>query len=310
MDLVFFGTGSYAVPSLKHLVKSRHSLLSVITMPDRKKDRKGRLVGSPVKQSMLSLGDKAPRLYETSNVNKPSMLEILKEQSPQLIIVCDFGCFLKEELLSLPDKYCINLHASCLPKWRGASPVNRAILNGDSTTGNSVIKMNSRMDAGPVILSRSTKIEKGEDAVSLRERLSEKGAFLLLEAIELIEKGEEVLEAQDESRATYAPKLQKKEGLIDWSRSSMEVCRQVRGLKPWPGTYTFLKGKRIKILEVSEVSSSGVASPGRVVDPDEFVVACGEGALKIKVLQPAGKKQMDAQSFLKGNSINTKTLLK
>lgn len=309
MDLVFFGTGEYAVPSLKRLVESRHKLLSVVTIPDRKKNRKGMLINSPVKQGILSLEKDAPRLFEISDVNKPSMLESLKEQSPQLIVVCDFGCFLQDGLLSLPEKYCINLHASCLPKWRGASPINRAILNGDPTTGNSIIKMTSKMDAGPVILSSGTKIEKDEDAISLRKRLAEKGAFLLLEAIDLIEKGEEDLEGQDESEATYAPKLQKKEGRIDWSRTSREICRQVLGLKPWPGTYTFLEGKRLKILEVSEVLPSSEASPGRVTDPDNFVVACGEGAIKIEVLQPAGKKQMDAHSFLKGNLIERRSLL-
>lgn len=308
MNLVFFGTGSYAAEALKTFSCGEHRLNGIVSMPDRGKNRSGDILTNPVKSQAVSIFDDVP-FYQPQDPNSSEFSGRIKKDCPDLIIVADYGFKLSDELLGIPKKYCINLHASLLPRWRGASPVNRAILAGDKKTGNSIIKLTSKMDAGPILLQEETEIKPHEDAENLLRRLAKTSGFLLSRALDIIDKGEEKFLAQDEKNVTYAPKILKSEGLISWESDSEYILRHVRAFKPWPGSYTFLHNKRLKIIQVSLVDGDFPGKPGQVIDPEEFVVLCGKGAVRVEKLQAAGKKIMDSRSFLRGNPVKKNTLL-
>ncbi|MBU1084488.1 MAG: methionyl-tRNA formyltransferase, partial [Candidatus Omnitrophica bacterium] len=247
MKIIFFGTGDFGLSTLKRLIKSGHDIAAVVTQPDKKKGRGMGVHPTPVK---ALIEDTMPG----TDVLQPGKLtgefiEDIKRPEADVFVVVDYGKILPVSVLELPKRYCINLHPSLLPKYRGSSPVNQAILNGDAVTGNTVIKINERMDAGEILLQEEFIIGKDEDALSLSERLSAHGAELIIKTLDMIAAGKETLTAQDESEATYAAKLKKEDGEIDWTRTAEEIDRKIRGLKPWPGAFTYINGKMLKILE-------------------------------------------------------------
>jgi len=310
MRIVFFGTGRFGIPALDKLIKSAsHEVTAIVTGPDRKSGRGWHTRPTPVKAFMGLVSADTP-IFQPENLEDPGSKELLKKQDADLFVVIDYGQFLKPDVLDIPSKYCVNLHPSLLPKYRGAAPVNRAILNGDEITGNTVVKMNERMDAGGIVAQEAVSIGADESAPHLFERLSERGAELMLKTVDSIAAGNEDLVEQDESLATYAPKLKKEEGRIDWTEPAGLIVRKVRGMQPWPGAYTGLDGKVLKIYKASVAEGAGEgAGPGTVVCGNDFLVKAGEDAVKVESLQLEGKKMMSADDFIRGYPLKKGSVL-
>jgi len=306
MRIVFFGTSEFAIPSLKAILGSKHEVVAVVTQPDSKKGRALKLSPSPVK--VIAVSHSIP-VYQPVNASSSESIGYLKGLGADLFIVISFGQILKEDVLNIPRLFAINVHGSLLPKWRGASPTNRAIIAGERSTGVTVIKMNARMDEGDIILKEEIGIECEDTNITLSEKLSELGASVLLKTVELIDaKGKNLpVVKQHSSLVTIAAKLKKSDGLINWKEPAAVIHNKVRGLLPWPGAYTGYEGRVLKILKTELVKDIFPdQSPGEVVAAsaiDGIVVKTGFGAISIKFLQPEGKKEMDSGSFLLGHRI-------
>ncbi len=305
MKIVFFGTSEFAEVVLKELLKSRHEVKLIVTQPDRKKGR--RLHISPPPTKALAISENI-RTFQPEDASGPESVEFLKKVNADLFVVVAFGQILSKEVLLIPKYYSINLHSSLLPKYRGAAPINWAIMNGDAISGVTIIKMNERMDEGDVIVKSEVKIEKEETGITLNERLSELGAKVLLETIDLIEEKKESFTKQDDSLATYAPKLKKEDGIINWSDPAGKICNKVRSLMPWPGAYTSLDGKIIKIwkAEGTDIAAGKGGKNGQIIDIVKgkgIVVKTGSGNLVIQHLQLEGKKILSADAFLRGHRV-------
>lgn len=309
MKIVFFGTGKFSISPLKALLETSHEIVGVVTQPDKKKGRGWNTEPTLVK-AFLEKASPGMEVLQPESTSSGEFMETLKVLEADLFVVVDYGQILKKEVLEVPKKYAVNLHPSLLPKYRGASPVNRVILEGEVETGSTVIKMNERMDAGDIILQEKTPIAEEEDAESLLARLSKEGASLLVKALGEIEEGKETLTPQDEAEATYAPKLTKAEGEIDWTSSSSEIVRKVKAMKPWPAAYTFIEGKILKVISArkNKVDSSG-ATPGSVLSDNEFIVSSSGGAVILETVQLEGKKAMASSEFLKGFELKKGTVL-
>lgn len=305
MNIVFFGTSEFAVPALRGLLDSKHKVLAVVTQPDRKRGRD--LKVSPPPTKVLALTRNVP-VYQPQDASGRDSIEYLRELGADLFVVISFGQILKAGVLEIPKFYSINLHASLLPKYRGAAPTNWALINGERSTGLTVIKMNERMDEGDIILKEPLAIDGEDTNITLSEKLSEAGLGLLLKAMDLIGSENGTLEKQDDKKATYAPKLKKQDGLVDWNDSAHTIHNRVRGLLPWPGAYTHYEGKILKILntEVADSLTAKALKYGEVADVIKdkgIVVRAGSGDLIIKYLQLEGKKALDADSFVRGHRI-------
>lgn len=300
VKIVFFGTGKFGLPTLKKLLNSKHDVVAVVTQPDSKKGRTMDVVPAPVK----AFAEKAVpgvEILQPSDIKDSAIVDHLRSKAPDVFVVVDYGQLLSEEILKIPGNYSINLHPSLLPKYRGAAPVNRAILNGEKETGNTVIKMTGCMDAGEIIVQEKTPIKDEEAAPELLERLAKEGARLVMKALDMIGAGELELTEQDEAEATQAPKLQKKDGKIEWKDPASYIIRKVRAMQPWPGAFTYLDGKTLKIFKAHAVSDAEkAASPGTVVDEKNFIVKAGEEAVQVDVLQLEGKRKMTRDEFLRG----------
>ncbi len=307
MKIVFMGTPEFALPTLKALHLSSHSILSVITQPDKPKGRGQKLVVSPIKQYAL---DSNLPILQPKTVNNPEFIQSLKQNQPDLIIVVAFGQILSEAFLKVPKQFCINLHSSLLPKYRGAAPIHRAILNGDTKSGVTTMIMDKGMDTGDILLMQETPINENDNAQTLHDTLAETGGALILETLRRLEENTLLPVPQDHSQATYAAKLKKEEGLIHWEKSAVNISNQVRGLTPWPGTYTLLNKKRLRILKVCISEGTRDDVPGKVarITDRGIEVGTGEGRLIITELQPEGKKRMSAKSFMAGHKIERGTL--
>jgi methionyl-tRNA formyltransferase len=303
------GTGPFAIPTLEALAASRHAVLLVITRPPQGR----RPAASPLQQVAESLGI---AVWSPETVNTVAAQDRLKSLGADLLVVCDYGEILRPETLTTARLGGINLHGSLLPKYRGAAPVQWAILRGEVETGISVIQMTPGLDAGPCLGQQRTVIDPEEDAGQLEARLAAMGAELVLQVIDDLETGRASAIEQDARLASKAPRLRKEQGAIDWSRSAQEVKNQVRGLRPWPRAYTFWRrptgeSLRLNVDRVAVVSASaGVASatrsqpPGTVLNAaDQFIIGTGNGLLEILELQPAGKRSMSAADFLRGHRV-------
>ncbi len=308
MRIVFFGTGKFAVPVLKRLLASDHEIAAVVTQPDKKKGRGWNVQPTPVKAVVEQMRPEV-HVFQPEKASEASFIDEMRGMGADFFVVVDYGKKLPKVLLDLPGKYCINLHPSLLPKYRGAAPVNWAVLNGDKETGNTVIKMSEEMDAGDIIAQEKVEIGEDETAVSLLERLSRDGADLVMKVIDMAEAGEESFTAQDEKGASYAPRLTKEQGRIDWTISAAEITRKVKAMQPWPGAFTSLGGRTLKIIEACTESGTSDAPPGAVTDVKAFIVSTGEGSVRIKMLQIEGKKIMPVREFLKGHRIEKGTVL-
>ncbi len=300
------GTPEFAVPSLKALIEAGFDIVSVVTQPDRPRDRGLKPGPSPVKQVALENG---VEVVEPEKIRDEGFLNRLKTLDPDVIAVVAYGKILPPAVLGIPKLGCVNLHASILPRWRGAAPVNWAIIKGDKKTGVTTMLMDEGMDTGPVLLTEEVPIDEDETAEDLGMKLARVGATLLVKTIELLEDKKIKPVAQDEASATYAPRLKKGDGRIDWHRGAGEIRDLVRGLYPWPGAHTYWKGKLIKIhsgwaLTGPEAAGNG-RMPGTVVDTsgEGIKIKCGRGIFEITELQMEGKRRMSAVDFLKGHRL-------
>lgn len=304
MNIIFFGTSEFAMPILRRLIDSKHAVLAVVTQPDKRKGRRLKLSPPPTKVLAQA---KNIHVYQPDNASSKDSLEYLRRLKADLFVVAAFGQILKKEVLEIPKNYSFNVHCSLLPKYRGAAPTNWAIINGDKTSGVTVIKMNEKTDEGDIILKKEISIDAEDTNITLSEKLSDLAASSLMEAIELIESNKVKLTEQDDSIATYAPKLKKKDGLIDWDEPALTIHHKVRGLLPWPGAYTFFKDKILKILktEVAQELKEN-AKNGEVVailKHKGIAVKTGSGNLLIQYVQIEGKKPFDTDAFLCGHKI-------
>ncbi len=300
MKIVFFGSSKFAVKPLAGLVNAGFAPVCVVTQPDRHKARGMRPAGTAVKEESLRLGI---QVFQPENINDDAALNFLKGINADLFVVAAYGRMFSEQVLSLPGTMAINLHPSLLPKYRGAAPLNWALINGDKSTGVSVVRMVERMDAGPVLRSLEKDIPQDEDAISLGERLSAAGAELLAEAVKDIEKGVWKEIPQKEEEATFARLLKKEDGRIDWNKPASSIHNLVRGCAGWPGTYSYFRGKTIKINKaVATCSIAEGIPPGEIISADEkgLEIACGRGSIRVKILQPESKKEMTAREFING----------
>ena len=302
MNIVFMGTPEFALPTLEKIHNSSHSILSVITQPDRPKGRGQKQVDSPIKK--FALENNLPVL-QPATVNTKEFIASLLENRPDYIIVVAFGQILSETLLKVPKQFCINLHSSLLPKYRGAAPINRAILNGETRSGVTTMIMDKGMDTGDILLVDETPIEQNDDAQCLHDKLSEQGGKLVLETLSRLQKNDLLPTPQNSDLASYAPKLKKEESLIDWKIDAESIFNKIRGLSPWPGTHTLYNGKRLAILKGEIVLGESSDRPGHVerITDTGIEVGTGKNRLKITELKLEGKKAMPVKSFLSGYKI-------
>ena len=299
MKLAFFGTPEFAVRPLKSLLSSGHEVLSVVTQADKKSGRRGRIVFSPVKFEAQKAGLK---IFQPGKVTDTDFIRGLRTLSPSVIVVVAYGQILPTEIIHLPKFGCINIHASLLPKYRGAAPINWAIIRGEKKTGVTTMLMDEGMDTGPILLQEEMEIETDDTAGSLSERLSRMGADILIQTLKGLENGSLRPRIQT-GDVSYARALKKTDGLILWSKTAEELCNYIRGMNPWPGVYGFIKEERFKILKA--VSEEGEAKPGVIekVTKDKLLVGTGKGILSILEIQPSGKPIMAIKAFLQGRKI-------
>jgi methionyl-tRNA formyltransferase len=310
MRIVFMGTPDFAVGSLQALCESgKHEILAVVTQPDRPKGRGNKLLQTPVKEYALEQG---LTVYQPQKVKTPEFVELLHELQPELIVVAAFGQFLSKEILELPKYGCINVHASLLPKYRGAAPIQYAIIKGEKESGVTIMQMDIGMDTGAMLDKVVVPIAENTTMGELHDALREQGAALLLQVIDKIAAGTAVAEPQDDAQATYATLLDRSMEHIDWSKTAQEVHNLIRGFNPAPSTFTKLpNGKSLKIWGSKMTAKSSAAAAGTVIETGKhsFFVACGEGVLEITEVQPESKKRMPAQVFLNGRGVQEGDLL-
>ena len=296
------GTPEFSVPSLRALLSAGKNIVLVVTQPEKPKGRGQKLSAGCVKEFALKNN---LIVSEPRSLKDEGWINELRSLSLDLIVVVAYGKILPEEVLGIPRFGCVNLHASLLPSYRGASPVNRAIINGDKETGVTAIVMDKGVDTGPILLSEKAGIKEDETAGELSRKLSEVGAALLVKAIELFLEGRIKPAPQDDRNATCAPLLKKEDGKIDWNLGAERIKNLVRGLSPWPGAYTLLRGKLLKIHSAEAQGDSGDSvdlKPGTVFEAEKgrIRVKCGSGVLEIKELQLEGKRRLSAREFLRG----------
>ena len=304
MRILFMGTPSFAVASLRRLVEDGHEVCGVFTQPDRPKNRGHKMMPPPVKEYALSVG--LP-VYQPEKMRDGTALSLVQQLQPELIVVAAYGRILPREILEAPALGAINVHSSILPKYRGAAPINWAILNGEAVTGVTIMYMAEGMDTGEIILCRETEIGPEEDAQELTERLAELGADALREAMVQLSAGTVVRIPQNGENATYAPMLTRELSDIDWTRGARQIHDQVRGLIPWPCAKTDLLGKTVKVFRTT-VGGPTSAEPGAVLSLGKqgIEIACGDGwSIVITELQPDGGKRMSAAAYLAGHPVKT-----
>jgi len=303
MRIVFMGTPEFAVPSLKRLMEDGHDIAGVFTQPDKPKNRGMKLTASPVK--MLAQAHGLP-VYQPASLKTDEAFELLNSLAPELIVVAAYGKILPKRILDCPRLGCINVHSSLLPRYRGAAPINWAILNGERETGVTIMYMAEGLDTGDIISQRGTPIDPDETAENLHDRLAGLGAELLGETVWSIEEGTAKRTPQDDAASCYAPMLSRELSPIDFTRSARQIHDQVRGLIPWPAASAELGGETFKIFAVEETGECSEKSAGTVLGADKkgINVACGDGrVLRILELQAPGKKRMRAVDYLRGHPL-------
>lgn len=302
MRLIFMGTPEFSLPSLRRLISAGYEIPLVITRPDKPKGRGKKLTPPPVKVEGKKIGLK---VIQPNRLKDESFLSLLKKEAPELIVVVAYGKILPPEVFRFPPLGTVNLHPSLLPKYRGAAPINWAIINGERETGVTTILMDEGMDSGDILLSRKVTIGDEETAPELERRLAEEGAKLLISTIEGIRNGTITPTPQDHSQATFAPMLTKEEGVIDWRLPARNIVNRIRGLLPWPTAYSFFRGRLMKFLKGRVFPLSVPLSkrkPGEILIIDRrLIVAAGGGeGVEVLKLKPEGRKEMDSSSFING----------
>ncbi len=296
MKILFLGNSEVSIPALREIAKIHE--VEVVTGPDKRRGRGKKIRPTKVKEEALNLGLK---VHTPDKVSEGDFLEFVKKEPPDIVVVVAFGEILKEDFLKIPKYGVINIHFSLLPKYRGAEPLRRAILNGEKVTGVTIMKIDPELDRGDILLQKEIKIEESDDYGTLSEKLAKEGALLLKKALELIEVGKIDGTPQGDENSSYAKKFTKEEMEISWDKECSYIRNLVRALSPKPGAYTFFRGKRVKIYKVEPMSNM-YSKPGRVekVEKERLVVGCKNGALSIKSIQPEGKKVMDIAEFIRG----------
>ena len=304
MRIVFMGTPEFAVPSLEALLKSDDRVVGIVTQPDRPRGRGQRLSPSPVK--VIAQRDEIPLLQPTK-MKDPSFMAELSGWKPDVIAVAAFGRILPPAILSLPSRGCINVHGSLLPKYRGAGPIQWALINGESETGITTMLMDEGMDTGAILLQATMAIGPDDTAGSLSSRLADLGGCLLVETLAQLKAGTLTPRPQDHGQATLAPLLKKEDGAINWAMSATSIANRIRGLTPWPGAYTFLKTERLTISRSVALDEATTLAPGQIIAliKDAIHVATGTGVLAIRELQPANGRRMPAAQYLAGHPLQT-----
>ena len=304
MKVVFMGTPDFAVGTLEEIVKAGHEVAAVVTQPDKPKGRGKTLMPTPVKEAALKY---AIPVYQPLKVRAEEFVKVLEKIAPDIIVVAAFGQIISKEILELPKYGCINVHASLLPSYRGAAPIQWAVINGDKVSGVTTMQMNEGLDTGDMIMKTEVPLAEDETGGSLHDKLAKAGAKLCVETLKALEDKTATWETQGESPTAYAKMLDKKLGDIDWSKSAKAIECLIRGLNPWPSAYTDWNGKVMKIWEAKVLDENTDATPGTIVkvEKDGFSVQTGDGLLKVLVLQIPGKKRMEADAFLRGYQIET-----
>ncbi len=307
MRILFAGTPDFAVPSLETLINTDHDIVAVYTQPDRPVGRGRKLTAGPVKQTALNAG--IP-VYQPESLRPEAEIQQLIAHDADLMVVVAYGMILSQKVLDIPHLGCINVHASLLPRWRGAAPIQRAIIAGDRETGVTIMKMALKLDAGDMILKKNCPITELDTASSLHDRLSGLGAEALGEVIQGYERGSVSGEVQDESLVTYAEKLVKAEAVIDWNQSAEFITRQVRGFNSWPVAQTIYNDKVLRIWQAEAIDCSDQNVPGtvKINDKKQFYVATGKGYLNLQEVQLPGGKRMSASAFLNAHNPQGVTL--
>lgn len=303
LNVIFMGTPEFAVNSLDSIIKAGHNVLAVVVQPDKPKGRGMKLIYPPVKEYAISKG--IPVFQPDSIKNNEEFINVLKNLNPDIIVVVAYGKMLPKTILELPKLGCVNVHASLLPKYRGAAPIQWAIINGEKVTGITTIYMDEGLDTGDIIISESIGIDENDNAQDLHNKLAILGGEILIRTLDLIEKGIAPRTKQI-GEVSYAPMLKKEDGWIDWSKSAEQIRNLVRGLNPWPGAYTFLHNKLLKIWQVEIINSDESFLPGVIVKADlinGLVVSTGKNHLKILELQAEGGKRMSAEQYLIGHKL-------
>jgi methionyl-tRNA formyltransferase len=297
--LVFAGTPDFAATALEALIATHHTIVGVYSQPDRPAGRGRKLQPSPVKQVAL---DNSIPVFQPESLKAPEARQELADLHPDVMIVAAYGLILPKDVLAIPSHGCLNIHASLLPRWRGAAPIQRAIAAGDEETGITIMQMDEGLDTGAMLLKSLTTIEENDTGGSLHDRLAEMGGKAIVKALELLEKGELSGETQNDDLACYARKLNKDEGHIDWTRTAIDIERLIRAFNPWPGTFTDLGEQRIRIHQARALNDTANKPAGTVLrrERDGIDIACGNGTLRITRLQLPGSRAQSVNDLING----------
>jgi len=306
MRIVFMGTPDFAVPTLESLIKGGHEVIAAVTQPDKPKGRGKAVLMTPVKEKALEYN--IP-VYQPVKARDPEFIALLQEMNPDVIVVVAFGQILPKAILDIPKYGCVNVHASLLPKYRGAAPIQWAVIDGEEVSGVTTMQMDEGLDTGDMLEKVEYVLDPKETGGSLFDKLSTMGGELILSTLEKLENGTITRTPQGDAVTSYAKMLQKSMGKIDWSMEAAKIERLIRGLNPWPSAYTSLKGKTVKIWAAEVEEGQPTGNPGRVtVTKDQLLVECGEGFLSITELQLEGKKRMDTAAFLRGFTVEDQSV--
>lgn len=308
MNIVYMGTPDIAAVILKDLHESEHHIIAVVTQQDKPKGRGNQVQFPPVKELALSL---SIPVYQPKRAREEEFIEVLRQLNPDVIVVAAFGQILPKAILELPRFGCINVHASLLPKYRGAAPIQWSVIEGESKTGITIMHMDEGIDTGDMIIKEEVAISAKETSGSLQAKLAATGGPLLLKALKAIEEGTAPRTKQNSEEATNTKILEKSIGHIDFTQSAVKIEQLIRGLNPWPSAYTSLEGKVLKIWDADVLPENEKGLPGEVIEKrkDSFLIQTGEGVLAVKELQLEGKKRMTAENFMRGYEIKPTTLL-
>ncbi len=302
IKIIFFGSSEFSLQVLKALIKAGHSLACVVTQPDRKSGRHLKLHSTPIK---IFAEKEGLDVLTVDNLSDKTFQEKLLKLEPDIFVVVAYGKILPATVLKIPRLYALNIHASLLPKYRGAAPIQWVIINGEGSSGISIIRMNEKLDEGDIIAQEEIRLEKEDNALSLEKKLSVLSCKKILEVLNSIKEKKITFSKQDSSKASFAPKLEKNDGAIDWKIDASAIYNQIRGCLPWPVAFTNFKGKRIKIFAAQISSGSSSGKPGEVVSLDDtsISVACASGVIAIEELQPENSRRMSAGEFIAGARI-------
>lgn len=308
MKVIFMGTPDFAVPTLERIAEDGHDVKLVITQQDKKRGRGKKLQFTPVKEKAAELGID---VYQPENVNSEESIEKIREADPDVIVVVAYGQIMKKDILDMPKYGCLNVHASLLPKYRGAAPINWVIINGEKKSGNTIMRMNEGLDTGNMISKSEIEIGRDMNAGELHDILMADGAELLSETLKNLEKENIEGEVQDDSLSCYAPMMDKSLGRIDWEKSNEDIFNLIRGTQPWPGSFFDYNGETVKVKKAEVSDKKSDKEPGTIISVDNsgIAVAAGEGVIVLKEIQFPGKRAMSVEDYLRGNEIE-KTVLR